>query len=422
MRTILKTILAILARLTLARYKPRIVGITGSVGKTLTKEAIGLVLASKFKMRCSLENYNNELGLPLSIIGEHSGGKNILIWVLVIIKALLKLFRSDYPEVLILEMGTDRPGDIEYLLGIAGKLDVAVLTDIGVSHLEFFSNPANLAKEKLSIFKGISKQGSALANFDNERIREGLGNVKDRIISYGFDPNSSLYVTDLHLSRRDGTWGVNFKVHHEGTVVPFFLRHALGKPAVYACLAAAGAGLHFEMNLVQISESLKDFSPPVGRLRLIAGIKNTQILDDTYNAAPNSMIAALETLAAISSGRRIVALGDMEELGRASEAGHREVGQKIVELGVNAVFLVGKKVSVIKDELTKRKFSGAVFSSTTADEARIPIQNYLLPNDTILVKGSQSMRMERIVKEIMADPESAGKLLVRQSERWLEKP
>lgn len=422
MRNILKTILAILAKLTLARYKPKIVGITGSVGKTSTKEAVALVLGKKFKIRQSPENYNNEIGLPLSIIGEYSAGKNPLGWFLVIIKALVKLIRTDYPEILVLEMGSDRPGDIGYLLGLVGKMDIVVISDIGISHLEFFTHPGALAKEKLSILKRLSKQGTAVINYDSQKAREGISQVKTKAMSYGFDPNASLYASDFHLLKQDDSWGANFKVHFEGTVVPFFLPKALGQPAVYAALGAAAVGISFGLNMVEVSESLRKFKPPPGRLHLIAGIKQTSILDDSYNSAPSSTLAALEALKSVGRGRLIAVLGDMSELGQALEEGHRLIGRKIGEIGVDCAFLIGDNIKFTQDELSKRKYGGKIFVFQNSELARIPVQDFLLPGDTILVKGSQSTRMEKIVKEIMADPLEASELLVRQSKTWLDKP
>jgi UDP-N-acetylmuramoyl-tripeptide--D-alanyl-D-alanine ligase len=152
---------------------------------------------------------------------------------------------------------------------------------------------------------------------------------------------------------------------------------------------------------------------------LIDGIKHTRIIDDTYNAAPSSTNLALEVLSQVANGRKVAALGGMAELGSQNDAGHRAVAEKIQEVGVEAVFLVGENAKIIKDELERRHFSGTVKWFENSDNARIPVQNELREGDTILVKGSQSARMEKVVKEIMADPMLAEKLLVRQSEYWL---
>ncbi len=421
MRTFVKAILRILAKLTLARYKPRVVAITGSVGKTSTKEAIAAVLKSRYSIRATTGNYNNEIGLPLTIIGEESAGKNPLGWIWIFIKSVLKLLGSHYPQVLILELGTDHPGDINYLTGVIGDIDAAVITDIGISHLEFFSSRESLAKEKISLIKKLRSNAAAILNFDNPKVLEGKNLTKAEVIGYGFS-DAHVKATDFNLIRSGNQWGSNFKVHYRGTVVPFFLPQALGAPAVYAALAAIAVGIRFNLNLVQASEALQIFSPPPGRLRLLDGIKHTTIIDDTYNAAPASTIAAIQVLTQISFGRKLAAIGSMAELGKQTETGHREVAAKIVESHIDLVFLVGENAKIIGDELNKRQFAGRAWWFETSDQACIPIQDALLEGDTILIKGSQSARMEKIVKEIMADPMRAESLLVRQSEKWANIP
>jgi UDP-N-acetylmuramyl pentapeptide synthase len=419
---IIENILGILAKLTLVRYAPKIVGVTGSVGKTSTKNAVARVLGKKFVVRSSPENYNNQIGLPLAILGELSPGRNFIGWIWIILKGMLKLLYARYPEVLVLEMGTDRPGDIAHLVSVVRRLNAVVITDIGLSHLQFFASPQALAKEKLSILRGVPPEGVAVLNFDNQKITDAVPNVRAKVLGYGLNAKSQILASDFQIIKKDGNFGAYFKVHYKGTVVPFFVGNALGRPALYASLAAAGVGLHFGLNLVEISEAMRDFTPPAGRLCLLPGIKRTSILDDTYNSAPDSTIAALEVLNKIASARKLAALGSMAELGSATEIGHRQVAAKLMETGVRAVFLVGEETKFIEDELKKRGFDGDIFRFANSDEARLAVQNKLLEGDTILVKGSQSTRMERIVKEIMAEPMLAEKLLVRQSDKWLGTP
>ncbi|MEO8065766.1 MAG: UDP-N-acetylmuramoyl-tripeptide--D-alanyl-D-alanine ligase [Candidatus Doudnabacteria bacterium] len=421
MRKLTKNILYILAKMTLARYKPRVVAITGSIGKTSTKEAIAKVLSAKYSVRQSIGNYNTEIGVPLAIINEQSGGKNPLLWLLIVIKALVKLTVADYPQILVVELGADRPGDIGYLADLIGKIEVGVLTDIGISHLQFYSNQNELAKEKLTLIKKLGRTGLAVLNFDNPKIFENRSQTKAEVVGYGSNPKAQILVSDYHILQVGQKWGVNFKIHHNGNVVPFFLPEVLGRPPVYAAAAAAACAVRFGIDLATASEALKSYSPPAGRLRVIDGIKQTLIIDDTYNAAPDSTFAALEALKSVASGRKILALGSMTELGNKTESGHREVAAKIVENLIDLVFLIGDDAKIIRDELGKRKFGGKVMWFGDSDLARISIQDQLQEHDAILVKGSQATRMEKIVKEIMADPENASKLLVRQSENWLNK-
>jgi UDP-N-acetylmuramoyl-tripeptide--D-alanyl-D-alanine ligase len=353
----------------------------------------------------------------LTILGEESGGKNPIAWLIVFIKAIVKLFFSAYPSVLVLEFGADRPGDIRYLAGLVGKIKAAIITDIGITHLEFFGSAQELAKEKLSLIKHLPEHSVAVLNFDSPKVYDGRNQTKARVIGYGFS-SGDLLASDFHLIRSGDAWGINFKVNFKGTSVPFFLSNALGRPAAYAALAAAGVGLHFGLNLVTISEALKKYKSPAGRLKVIVGIANTTVLDDSYNASPASVIASLEVLEEISIGRKIAAIGSMAELGTKTESGHREVARKIMEIKTDLVFLVGDFAKIIEDELKQNNFEGQVFWFKDSDEAKKAVRSALLEKDTVLVKGSQSARMEKVVKEIMGNPRQAKDLLVRQSESW----
>ncbi|MBX4188032.1 MAG: UDP-N-acetylmuramoyl-tripeptide--D-alanyl-D-alanine ligase [Candidatus Doudnabacteria bacterium] len=422
MKTIATKILAVLTRLTLMKFKPVIVGITGSVGKTSTREAVATALLPRFNLRASSKSYNNQYGLPFTVLGQESPGRNILSWIWLIIKSIVTLLGGNYPQVLVLEMGSDRPGDIEYLLKLTGRLDYAVVTDIGISHLMNYPSREALAKEKLSLLKGLKENGKGVLNYDNDAIANQVkDNRLSNYITYGLDQQSDVAASEIQLTSRNGVEGLTFKIKHKGTVVPVMLPDSFGRSNVYAALAASAVGLSMGMNLVEVAQSLIDYKSPPGRLKMIPGIKRTRIIDDTYNAAPASTNLALEVLSQVAKGRKVAVIGGMAELGAQNESGHSEVAAKIQEVGVSLVFLVGENAKIIKDELERRHFSGTVRWLETSDNARIPVQNEIQEGDTILVKGSQSARMERIVKEIMFDPELAEKLLVRQSAQWLSK-
>jgi UDP-N-acetylmuramyl pentapeptide synthase len=425
MKRFLEIILGLEAKAVLWLNKPKIIGITGSVGKSSTKEAVACVLKARYKARPSPGNLNSQLGLPLAVLGfEKPGGfrKNLSAlfqWLGILILGAFRIFQTNYPRILILEMGTDRPGDIAYLLSLSGQLDAAVITDIGISHLEFFRSPEDLAKEKLSLLKGLKKNGIAILNYDNDKIYEGTKN-RSEVLSYGFSDRCRIKATDVQMSAKEGEYGIAFKVHYAGTVVPVFLPQALGQPACYAALAAVGVGIAFGMNLVEISQALMNYRVPAGRLRLISGVKETSIIDDTYNAAPSSTIAALKTLASVASGKKLAALGHMAELGKQTEEGHKAVAQEIMNSKIDDVFLVGSLTRIIEAELAKNNFKGKVSWYEKSEDAISDIESALSPGDTILVKGSQSARMEKIVARIMRDPAKAPELLVRQSKQWLE--
>jgi UDP-N-acetylmuramoyl-tripeptide--D-alanyl-D-alanine ligase len=427
---LLEKILKYFATKALQRFKPRVIGVTGSVGKTSTKEAIFAVLSSKFKVRRNEKNFNNEIGLPLTVLGLEGGGSSLWQWFLTLCHAIGVVFflpKDSYPEVLVLEFGADRPGDIRYLVDFL-KPEAGVVTTVGISHLEFFKTKKEIAREKSVLVKTLKKENLAILNWDDEEVRAMAEKIKAKKISFGFSEEADVRASDIFFGYEktkdqfggdiNKIKGISFKLSYAGTTLPVRLMRSVGRPQIYAILAAVAAGIHFNMNLVEISEAFRNFQAPAGRLNLIDGVKNTVIIEDSYNAAPQSTLAALEVLERISARRKIAALGDMLELGEETEEGHREVGRKLAKVA-DILFAVGEKARFIADEaekagLDKRK----IFCYTTSIEAKNPIQDELQEGDVILIKGSQGARMERISNEIMRFPDQAEKLLPRQSAEW----
>jgi len=426
----LEKILRYFASKAIRKFKPRVVGITGSVGKTSTKEAIYAVLSSKFRVRKNEKNYNNEIGLPLTVLGVESGGGSLGKWALVILRAIGVVFlssRKHYPEILVLEMGADRPGDIKYLVDFI-RPEVGVVTTVGISHLEFFKEKKQIAREKSFLVKCLEKDGLAVLNCDDEEVKKMAEAVKVKKIFYGFSEGADVRASDVFFGYEktkdyygediSKIRGISFKLSYEGTTMPFRLVHSVGKPQIYCTLAATAAGIHFEMNLLEIVSALKDFHPPVGRLNLIDGIKNTVIIEDSYNAAPQSTLAALEVLEKIQARRKIAALGNMLELGDDTEAGHREVGRKVAEVA-KILFVIGDKAKFIADEARRQGMASEnIFEYENSGEARLAVQEKLQEGDIILIKGSQGARMEKISEEIMRYPDQIENLLPRQTEEW----
>jgi len=427
---ILEKLLKFFAEKALRKFKPRIVGVTGSVGKTSTKEAIFTVLSAKYRTRKNEKNYNNEIGLPLTVLGIEGGGGSFWKWMAALLRAIRVVFftrRESFPEILVLELGADRPGDIKYLVNFL-RPEVGVVTTVGVSHLEFFKNKKNIVGEKSFLVRALKKEGLAVLNFDDKEVQEMAEGTKARKIFYGFSEDADVRASDIFFGYEKSKdqyggdiskiKGISFKLSYEGTTLPLRLIRSVGRPQIYSVLAAAAVGIHFEMNLLEIAEALKNFQAPAGRLNLVEGIKNTVIIEDSYNAAPQSTLAALEVLEKIEARRKIAALGDMLELGEETEKGHREVGRRVAEVA-NILFAVGEKAKFIADEAEKAGLDkGKIFCYTTSSEAKLPIQNMLQEGDVILIKGSQGARMESISEEIMRNSQDAEKLLPRQTAEW----
>lgn len=409
----------------LAKYKPEVIGITGSVGKTSTKEAIYTVLSKKFSVQRNIKNYNNEIGLPLSIIGAESGGRSLLKWMVVFVKAwkLILVKDKNYPKILILEMGIDRPGDMKYLTDIV-KCRIGVVTTIGTVHAEYFESIDSIQKEKGELIKTILQGGWSIINYDDERTRKMIDLSKAKVLTYGFDKRAMVRADEINYSFQNNEInGLSFKLFYNGSVMPVALPNIMSKASVYGALAGAAVGLAYDMNLVDIGLALREMKSPLGRMNLIEGIKKTIIIDDTYNAEPKSMAMAIETTKAIpleNDASKYAVLGDMLELGQYSEAEHKKIGELVVSSGIDYLICVGERAQDIN-----RGAEGAgmnpdkIFHFDNSEEAGRFIQDRIETGDLILVKGSQGVRMEKIVKEIMANPIKAEELLVRQGEEWV---
>jgi len=429
MRRLLQLKLKFFARLILKKYQPVVIGITGSIGKTSAKDAIALVLRSKLKVRVSAKNYNNEIGLPLTIIGVDSPGRNLFGWILVFWTALrLCLFKDkNYPPVLVLEMGVDRPGDLAYLTSIA-PVNIGVVTAVSYAHLEYFGTLNNIKKEKQVLIETLDNKGWAVLNYDNELTREMAEISAARVLSYGFKEGASLRAQDIVYNYTKGGYelaGIHCKLNYNGAIVPVSLKNALSETALYAALAAAAVALYFDFNLVEIAQALEEFNLPPGRMNLLPGIKHTFIIDDTYNSSPEAALSALEVLRQVKTdegAEKYAVLGDMLEIGDYTEAGHQLVGAKVASSQVNHLIAVGEKA---RDFIRGAKEAGLeddyIFYFDKPEEAGRFLQNRIKAGDVLLVKGSQGARLEKIVLELMAEPLRAPELIVRQGKEWENK-
>ena len=421
----------ILKQLTLGiinKYQPKIIAVTGSTGKTSAKNAIYTVLSAFYNTRKSEENLNTEFGLPLAFIGGINAKNSFTKWLKNIFKGLKLLVIKDknYPHFIIVEMGADKPHDIGKLLKIA-KPNVSVVTAIGSIpvHLENYQDIDELSFEKSQIVRVLSSQDIVLLNADDLRVKEMEKVTQAKILFFGFSEEADLKISDFKLVTKTieggfGTpLGISFNLNYnleEKSLV--FLKNHLGAPSAYAATIGAAVGLIFDIPLNEISKALEKFQPEKGRMNLIEGIKNSLIIDDSYNASPLAVEAALSTLKDIPVSRKIVVLGDMLELGNYTQKAHEEIG-KLASQVADYLFLVGPRMVFAGDEALKNGFDkNKIFyfndSSLVANKL-IPLINQ---NDIILVKGSQAMRMEKIVKELMKEPQKAKELLVRQSEEW----
>ncbi len=416
------------AKAVLKKYKPKIILITGSIGKTSTKDAVFAVLSKFFHVRKSEKSYNSEIGIPLSILGLESGWSNPLLWLKNFWYGAMLLLKKDaeYPKWLVLEVGARKPGDIA-LSAAWIKADIIIMTTIGTTppHIEFYKSLQELVEEKASLLSSLHKNGTLIINADDPIVYDIKSKTSARVISFGEGDESIVKASHFAIHYTQGSKapeGLSFKVSIAGATLPVSMRWVFGKNHMYAALAALSVAHSEKCDLIKATEALSAFEVSNGRLRLVEGLHGSYIIDDTYNASPQPTEAALDTLALIkSTGRKIAVLGDMLELGKYTEEAHRRIGEKAADI-VDMLVTVGirsKFTYASANEHGLKKTS--IHHCPTAEEAAEFLKDKLGKGDTILVKGSQGMRMERIVKKIMAHPELAPRLLVRQEREWLNR-
>ena len=390
------------------------------------------MLAAKFRVRSPKENYNNEFGVPLTIIGAMSPGRSVFGWLAVFMKAAGLFFVRDrsYPNMLVLEFGVDHPGDMVHLCDLA-RPNVAVFTAVSPVHAEHFGSLEALIKEKAVMIKAVPEDGLVVLNADDPKVMAEQGAAKASVLTFGFSAISDIRGENVSMkTREDGFFEaheifaeLSFDVIDDDGRETVRLENRLGAGVMNAVLAAVAVSKHFGITLEEIIPLVKNIPIQPGRLNLLAGIKGSLILDDSYNAAPASMNVALEALGMFSpfeSSRRIAVLGAMAELGAYSAEAHHEVGKRAAHVA-DLLVVVGEKAKGIA---VGAKGAGLMDAQIQwfADsiEAGRELDRQISKGDIVLVKGSQSARMEYVTKDLMADSLRASELLVRQYGKWLK--
>lgn len=420
-KKIVVSILRLEARVVLWRFRPRVVGITGSVGKTTTKDAIATILEASYSVKKSHKSFNSEFGVPLTILGLDTAWESVWGWVWNVVRGLWVAFGiHGYPKWLVLEMGVDHPGDMQQLVRWV-KLDVAVITLVAETpvHVEFFSSPRAVFEEKSVILEALKPNGVAILGYDDEKVRELGETIKNRVYTFGHDADADVH-GDYYAIEYDAVGnveGVSFKVMFDGNVVPTRLHDVVGRHIMYPVLAALAVGLSQEESAVVMTGALASFETPPGRMRLLSGKRGSVIIDDTYNASPVAVEQALETLKEIRvRGRKIAVLGDMMELGKHSEEAHRFVGERVAGV-VEMLVCVGPRARGIA-ESARANGLPTVSVYDNAHQAGAYLATVVAEGDVVLMKGSQSVRLERAVEQVLAEHERKEELLVRQGKAW----
>jgi UDP-N-acetylmuramoyl-tripeptide--D-alanyl-D-alanine ligase len=352
-----------------------IVCVGGSNGKTTVKELIASVLRQKFSTLWSEASFNNDIGVPLT---------------------LLRLEKTH--QAAVIEAGTNHPGELAPLVKII-QPKFGVLTNIGREHLEFFGDVAGVAQEEGWLAELLPADGKLFVNGDNEWTEKMIARTKAKVVSVGLDEKNDWRADKIRLDKN----GVTFRV--QTTKEEFcgeYRINLLGRHQVTNALFAIAVGEELGLSLSEIQGALADCKPPKMRLQFWEA-NGVRVLDDAYNANADSTIAALETLCDLPlQGRRVAVLGDMEELGAHSEAAHAEVGKRAAELGIGQLFAIGK-MSAATAKTARDGGLGRVIEFDNVEMAVTAIRKFLKAGDVVLLKASRASRLERIAETLKSE-------------------
>ncbi len=350
-------------------YNIPVIAVTGSVGKTSTRDTIYSILSEKYNILKTEGNFNNDIGLPLTI---------------------LKL--KDH-NMMILEMGMDKFGEIETLSNIA-KPTHAVITNIGTAHIGKLGSRENILKAKLEILSGLDKNGKLFINNDNDMLHNHIDEIRKKIntVTIGIENKSDYMATNIIENAFDNKFNID---GYE------FQIDVGGRAFVYNSLMGYALGKEFNLSNEEISNGIKNIELTKNRLEKLIGKNNETIINDTYNASFDSVKNAIDLLAKANYKRKILLLGDILELGDYSKEIHTNIGREIIKHDFDIVILVGEDVKYIKDELLKNSFNkDNIYYFKKEDETYNFLDNLLNKDDIILLKGSNGIHLINIVNHL----------------------
>ncbi len=350
-----------------------VIGITGSVGKTSTKEMIASVLKEQYETHMTMGNFNNEIGLPLTVFGLENSA-----------------------DIMVLEMGMSAFGEISNLTKIA-KPSTAVITNIGVSHIENLGSREGIRKAKFEIFESMNQDGSAFLNGDDDLLWDARGSMDIETMYYGIENKNADLVAYNIKTYSEGS-EFSCKIYGEEN---HFSINVPGMHHIYNALAAILVGIKYNIDIDLIKDGIKKFVPN-GLRQTLLEIGRYRVIQDCYNASPASMRSGLDVLALTeTTGRRVACLADMLELGVISDYEHRNVGKNVFEKGVDCLITVGKHARLIaKGAKECGMDENNIFVFENNQDLKDKLTTILKDDDLVLVKGSRGMKLEEIVEAI----------------------
>lgn len=403
-------LLIALARVALALHKPTIIAITGSVGKTTTKDMITAVfLEAGYSVRGSRKSYNGEFGVPLSIFGLPTGNRNPFTWFGILLMAWYRTLFS-MPRYVVLEVGLEAPGDIAEVVTWL-KPDIAVLTRLPKTpvHLENFSDKGALYGEKVLLLRAVKPGGTVLYNGEDAIQKPYISQLPDSVTARAFTDTARVARSGIHYDEQHNPVGTDAVLSVSGVDEPFYIPDVLGAGAVQSLIVAVAVARTVDpaMPISVIRKAIASREPTPGRMRILPGRNGSVIIDDSYNASPVAMEEALRVLSIVEKKRKVAVLGVMAQLGPAEQEAHAMMGRRAAEV-TEYVFTVGTV-----------PYSTETRSFLTTEDAVRECLKYAEKGTVFLCKGSQIARIEKVVKGLLAPTVDPKDVLVRQEAEWL---
>ena len=418
MKYLVRIIFRRVARLIISRYHPVVIGVAGSVGKTATKDAVAAGLDSpQISARKTVGNFNAEIGVPATIMAPGGPPRSAGGWLRIFFRGGRQaIFGGPYPKILILEMAADHPGDLNQLINIA-RPSVGVLTSAAPEHLEFFGDERAVAEEESLIVKHLTAADTAIINIDDQRIASLRPTLKCKVITYGWNPAAMVKADSFSVTKDNQVLpdGMVVKVSLDGGVIPISLPGVIGRHQAYPILAAMAVGRVMGLEAMTVVKHLSAYVPPPGRMRLFHGRDGSLLIDDSYNASPEAVLAALQTLSDLDMPNdKIAVLGQMSELGSAAVDWHDRIVRQLARLRVQRIVTVGALAARIGQAAVAAGFSPeAVYNVDHAAAAAAVVMPWLAPGVTVLLKGSRyAARLEQAAAILLDNPDRDSSSLV----------
>lgn len=443
-RTSLEAWLGQQAKKVLLRERPFVITVSGAVGKTTTKRAIGAMLEcteNSAPFRVSQKSYNNELGVPLTVFGHDAPGRSVKAWLRLLKDAFVygSNFKRLGMKTFVFEIGADKPHDLDYLLELVTP-DIAVVTAVmpdnaGLTpvHTSNFPSVEALIEEETKPVARTRPEGTVILNVDDRRVFAMRHATTAKSVTFGEADGADVHLLEHQILTKSTDHGeiptgLQVRFHVLQREETFFLPGVFGRSAAYSVGAALAVAIALDFTPEEYRRFADHFAPYAGRTRIIPGIKGSVLYDDTYNASPAAVLSGLQDLAAtqVREGqKKIAVIGEMRELGESAERMHRFIGAETARLGIDLLVPCGRMAQVLADGARANGMTDErIKEFEDVPEAGQWLQRFIKPGDIVFAKASEGRldsvgaRMERLIKELMAEPNRAEELLVRQEKSW----